>query len=161
MLSIDRTEFMNGANHDAGFGKRCVPPQLREGHDRSFSVSALAALVAGGTVTILFFFNPSHYGFYPICYFHSITGLNCPGCGSLRALHKLLHGHVLEAARFNALLLLCLPCSGWLAARFVAARLRRQVATFAVQPIFLWAFLCVAIVFTVLRNFHSFAWLAP
>jgi hypothetical protein len=152
---------MNGANHDAGFGKCGVPPQLTEQRDRSFPVSALTVLVAASAVAILFFFNPSRHGFYPICYFHSITGLKCPGCGSLRALHELLHGNVLEAVRLNALLLLCLPCFGWLAARFFAARLRRQAATFAVQPLFLWAFLCVAMVFTVLRNFHSFAWLAP
>lgn len=152
---------MNDANHNAGFGECFVPPRLMEGPDRSLLRSGLAVLLAGVAGTILFFFNPSEHGFYPICYFHSITGLNCPGCGSLRALHQLLHGHILEAARCNVLLLLCLPCSGWLAARCFAAPLRRQAATFAVQPIFLWTFLCVVIVFTVLRNFHSFAWLAP
>ena len=152
---------MNGAADNANLGGCHVPPKLAERRERGFPVFALAVLVAGATAVILFFFNPSQHGFYPICYFHSITGLNCPGCGSLRAMHELLHGHVVEAARLNALLLLCLPCLGWAGIRFVTARLRRQAATFAFRPLWLWTFLCVAVVFAVLRNFHAFAWLAP
>jgi hypothetical protein len=87
--------------------------------------------------------------------------LNCPGCGSLRALHQLLHGHPGEASRSNLLLLLCLPCFAWRALRFAIARLRGLPATFAIRPVWLWTFLCVAVIFTVLRNLSGFAWLAP
>ena len=58
---------------------------------------------------VLFWFNPSEHAFYPFCIFYRTTGLLCPGCGSLRALHQLLHGHFLSAFHLNALLVLSLP----------------------------------------------------
>ena len=61
---------------------------------------SLVALAAG----VLFCFDPNRYPFYPLCFFHRATGLLCPGCGSLRALHQLLHGNLATAFHFNALL---------------------------------------------------------
>src|SRR5207302_5482362 len=57
--------------------------------------------VVGGV--ILYVFDPVRFGFYPACTLYRTTGLFCPGCGSLRAMHQLLHGHLIEALRFNAL----------------------------------------------------------
>jgi hypothetical protein len=56
------------------------------------------------TVAVLFFgiFNPANY-FFPKCPFLSLTGFQCPGCGSQRALHQLLHGNFGEVIRLNAL----------------------------------------------------------
>ena len=45
----------------------------------------------------------------PHCLVKSITGLSCPGCGLLRALHAALHGHFSEAIAYNYWLLLTLP----------------------------------------------------
>src|SRR5258708_4223181 len=52
---------------------------------------------------ILFFHNPSESQFYPVCLFHKLTGWHCPGCGSLRALFHLAHGHWATAFHFNPL----------------------------------------------------------
>lgn len=38
-----------------------------------------------------------------------LTGLKCPGCGTQRAIHALLHGDVVTALRFNALLPVSIP----------------------------------------------------
>jgi hypothetical protein len=46
----------------------------------------------------------------PSCPFHVLTGLYCPGCGTTRALHALLHGDPWLAWRMNALAMLALPC---------------------------------------------------
>lgn len=54
-------------------------------------------------------FNPAEWGFFPRCLFRSATGWQCPGCGSQRALHQLLHGNLAAAFRFNAYLVLMLP----------------------------------------------------
>ena len=35
------------------------------------------------------------------CLFRSATGYSCPGCGAQRAVHALLHGHFVEAIRYN------------------------------------------------------------
>ncbi len=40
------------------------------------------------------------------CLFRAATGYSCPGCGAQRALHSLMHGHFLEAIRYNYFL----PC---------------------------------------------------
>jgi hypothetical protein len=111
---------------------------------------AIIIIPAGGAV--LFFFNPSQFGFYPFCLFHRTTGLLCPGCGSLRALHQLLHGHLAAAFRFNPLLVLSLPFCAWLGARYALRRMRQQPARLNVRPIWLWLVLAVALAFSVWRN---------
>ncbi|MEV6604852.1 DUF2752 domain-containing protein [Kutzneria sp. NPDC051319] len=42
------------------------------------------------------------------CWFHAMTGADCPFCGGSRALGALLHGDVAGALRFNAFAVLVL-----------------------------------------------------
>lgn len=112
----------------------------------------LLALLAGAAV-VLFFFNPGEYGFYPFCVFHRTTGLLCPGCGSLRALHQLLHGHILEAFRLNALFVSSLPFWGWLGLRLMLVVFGKPVRPLNVTPRWLWLGLTLVIGFGVFRNF--------
>lgn len=58
---------------------------------------------------IYFLFDPAMAGWMPKCIFHSVTGLDCPGCGSQRMIHALLHADLKSAFQANALLLLSLP----------------------------------------------------
>ncbi len=60
---------------------------------------ALAGLVAA--LALLFVFDPAAASFYPGCLFRSFLGMTCPGCGTLRALHQLLHGNFGAAWRLN------------------------------------------------------------
>lgn len=48
-------------------------------------------------------------GMMPRCPLKAVTGLQCPGCGSQRAIHALLEGHPMEAWSYNWMLppLLC------------------------------------------------------
>src|SRR5258706_8063077 len=71
-------------------------------------ISALGASLAAGAV-ILYRFDPATVHFYPRCVFHALTGLQCPGCGTTRALHHLLHGDVAGAFRLHALLFVAVP----------------------------------------------------
>jgi hypothetical protein len=59
-------------------------------------------------LVVLYRFDPSQGGF-PACPFRSITGLLCPGCGSQRAVHDLMHLQVGRAFHHNALLVLAIP----------------------------------------------------
>jgi len=126
---------------------------------------ALAAL-AGAAV--LFRFDPEHYAFYPVCMFHRTTGLLCPGCGSLRALHHLLHGEFLVALHSNALVVVALILTlCWLARQVARRRLLRRLiapappiirptapppAPGALHPAWLWIALVVVLLFAVARN---------
>jgi hypothetical protein len=122
-----------------------------------FWLIGLAILVSGA---VLFSFNPAQNSFYPFCWFHRSTGLHCPGCGSLRALHQLLRGNVMGALQSNAVLLLALPLLGWNALRVERARRRGRAVVF-VRAGWLWFGAGVLIVFTILRNLPWFSWLAP
>jgi len=116
-----------------------------------------------GASTVLFFFEPGRYWFYPQCLLHQTTGLLCPGCGSLRAIHQLLHGHLLVAVHLNALLVLSTPVLGWFAVRSLIRSLNGHQNTFDVSPLWLGIFLVAGVLFAVLRNspFAQAAWLAP
>lgn len=57
---------------------------------------------------IYFFINPAEH-YMPRCPFYSLTGCLCPGCGSQRALHALLHFDIPTAFAFNPLMVISLP----------------------------------------------------
>jgi hypothetical protein len=69
---------------------------------------ALLALLAAGGLAIVWRFDPAQWHL-PLCTFHCITGLYCPGCGATRATHELLHGRVLAALHDNALWVALFP----------------------------------------------------
>jgi hypothetical protein len=54
---------------------------------------------------------------YPTCSWLALTGWQCPGCGTLRAVHALSHADVVAAAGYNPLVVLLVPLvlAGWLA----------------------------------------------
>ncbi|MGC4129323.1 MAG: DUF2752 domain-containing protein [Bergeyella sp.] len=43
------------------------------------------------------------------CPFKTITGYDCPGCGSQHAIHELLHLNIGKAFRYNPLLVVMIP----------------------------------------------------
>jgi hypothetical protein len=74
---------------------------------RRHLLRGLAAVFLFGCAAagMLWRFPPERYGFYPICPIHEYLHLECPGCGATRALAALLHGHLMEALRLNALVI--------------------------------------------------------
>lgn len=120
--------------------------------------------LAGGlaVAAVLFFFNPSRVPIYPVCEFHEITGLDCPGCGSLRAMHQLLHGHLVIALHLNLFLVLSLPLYAWLGFRMVWQEFKggRPVT---IRPAWFWTYMALWLAFGILRNLPMplFAAFAP
>ena len=53
--------------------------------------------------------GPETKQIFPVCGFYAATGFYCPGCGMTRALHSVLHGDIIRAFQFNALLVVVLP----------------------------------------------------
>ncbi len=70
-------------------------------------VAMLAAFAIG--VTVLQVFDPATSGIFPPCPVRYLTGWYCPGCGSLRAIHQLLHGNLEAAWALNPLTVVLLP----------------------------------------------------
>ena len=72
---------------------------------RNLLILGTAALAAA----VLFFFDPATAGFYPPCLFKTFLGVQCPGCGSLRAAHQFLHGNFAAAWALNPTLTIVGP----------------------------------------------------
>ncbi|MES2221635.1 MAG: DUF2752 domain-containing protein [Acidobacteriota bacterium] len=72
----------------------------------------IANSVALATATVgyvLHRFPPATSSFYPRCPIFTWLHLYCPGCGGTRALAALLHGRLLDAMHWNAMVVLLLP----------------------------------------------------
>ena len=111
---------------------------------------------AGAFLALLFFFAPEHYPFYPRCLFHMLTGLDCPGCGGLRAAHRLLHGDVAGAFAFNPLLVLLAPVLGWYLLGWTVRETTGRAWPHPFrQRLWIWILLGVLVAFSVWRNLPS------
>ena len=122
-------------------------------------VAVLAAATAA--VAYVGLVDPNQPGHYPTCPFLQLTGYYCPGCGTLRCLHVLAHGHLAQALGFNALTVAMLPLLAWMwlrwTVRTVRASPRRTVAPAWSIRLLFW----VIVVFWVVRNLPVGAALAP
>src|ERR1043165_9106754 len=74
---------------------------------RTLTGAASVAVLAG--LGVVYQFPPAEYSFYPRCLIYTTTHWLCPGCGSTRALHALLHGDVQSALHYNALFTVLAP----------------------------------------------------
>ena len=70
-------------------------------------VLTVVAVVVG--VIVYSTFNPANNPIFPKCPFLVLTGFKCPGCGSQRAIHCLLHLDIIGAVKFNFMLVVSLP----------------------------------------------------
>lgn len=69
----------------------------------------IIALVAIILLLIYYLFDPMEVSIFPPCPSHLLTGYDCPGCGTQRALHAFLHGDIQGVIRYNAMLLIGVP----------------------------------------------------
>ena len=93
---------------------------------------------------ILFFIDPEYSAFIPKCPFRWFTGLDCPACGSQRAIHQLLHLNIKGAFGYNPFLILSLPY------------LMALVITQCHHPIAVNTYLILIIVWWIARNILPF-----
>jgi len=95
-----------------------------------------------GAFLALYFFNPTDTVVFPPCPFHFATGCHCPGCGSLRAIHNLLHGRMTAAMSQNPLMVISIPILGLM---FIKPR-------WTYTPWVPWAAMVVLITYGIIRN---------
>jgi hypothetical protein len=128
---------------------------------------AQAAVLLAGTgmaALLLFAYDPSGSRLFPRCPFNAVTGLHCPGCGSARALHHLLHGRLATAFSYNPLAVLMLPILAYAACGYLVRWFGlKRLPTVRMRPAWAWALLVVIVLYWVLRNVPAwpFTLLAP
>lgn len=123
-------------------------PAARWGPPRRYAL--FGALVAGalGYISVVDPHQPD--SIFPVCPFHLLTGLNCPGCGTLRMVHDVLHGDLAAAVNDNALFLIGLPAlAGWMLLRRRSGKVPLTLPAAAAAMITLFAW-------TVVRNLPGF-----
>jgi len=119
---------------------------------RRSTVLAIWSLLLAGAA-YLFLFEPGKTGFFPVCMFRLCTGFTCPGCGSTRAMHQLLHGHVLAAFMLNPLFLLAIPFLLYALVRYSVVVMRGGVPRQNLLPAsFIYALFFVILSFWIFRN---------
>ncbi len=130
--------------------------------ERGLAVTGVMALSAGSAV--VWYFDPTKAGFFPVCPLYSMTGLACPGCGLTRGFHALFHGDMLTAIDYNALIPVFLLIFGLLFVSLVMVAARgRGFLKLNQSPKLIVGFFVLLIVFGVLRNLplYPFTFLYP
>ena len=108
-------------------------------------------LVAGAGY--LWVFEPGRSGFFPACPFRLLTGFACPGCGSTRGLHALLHGDLITAFKFNPFIILALPFFLYVLLRHTNAVMRdRPINRNRLDAKYIWMLLIGIVCFWIFRN---------
>jgi len=114
----------------------------------------------GAATTLVALVDPHEGGHFPACPLLSLTGLYCPFCGGLRAVHDLTHLDLVGALERNPLVVLGLPfvvvaLFAWGQRAFTGRRI-------VVRPALLGpALIVLLVVFGVLRNLPGWTWLSP
>jgi hypothetical protein len=147
----------------SGSGRTAADPQAAARSRRAARLAhpltvGTAVSVAVGYVAAV---DPNRPGHYPLCPVRALTGYYCPGCGGLRAVHDLTHGHLQAALSANLLVVLAIPVAIIFWGIWARARLRRQPLALRIPSWILCSIPVVLIVFGVLRNLPGMTGLAP
>ena len=122
-----------------------------------FGLPLLMALLA---VLIIVYYrvSPSSSIFFPKCPFLLLTGMKCPGCGSQRAVHALLHADVISAFAHNALLVVSMPYVALLISIRIYNIIRPGTSLLpSIQsPFAIRAYFLLVLIFWITRNVFGF-----
>lgn len=112
----------------------------------------LLLLLFCAVITLYLLFDPSRVGWFPRCPFRILTGWQCPGCGSQRAFHSLLHGDIGAAWIYNPALVTGFP---FILLLLVSEMWRTKSPRFYYylhHPIFLITFIIIIFAWWIGRN---------
>jgi hypothetical protein len=116
-------------------------------------IAALIWLSIAAGAIYLSIFEPGRSGFFPLCPFRMLTGFTCPGCGSTRGLHRLVHGDLVGAFEFNALMVVSLPFLLYALVRYTSAAVTgRPPQPYRLNARYIWMLFAVIMGFWAFRN---------
>lgn len=121
---------------------------------RRSALWAAGAVVLAAAVAVYALFDPATAPF-PRCPFLSLTGLQCPGCGSQRAIHALLHADIAGAWHSNALLVASLPLVALLLVAQTMSRRWPRLHNALNSRMVIWTVFTVIVIWWIARNIWS------
>jgi len=120
--------------------------------NRRITLLTIWGLLLLGAVYV-FAFEPGKTGIFPPCVFRQLTGLQCPGCGSTRALHQLLHGHFVAAFTLNPLFVIATPLLLYVLLKYTTLSFRGITPKPNALPArYIYLIFVVIVSFWILRN---------
>ena len=120
--------------------------------NRRITLLSIWGLLLLGAVYV-FAFEPGKTGIFPPCVFRQLTGLQCPGCGSTRALHQLLHGHFVAAFTLNPLFVIATPLLLYVLLKYTTLAFRGITPKPNALPArYIYLIFVVIVSFWILRN---------
>jgi hypothetical protein len=137
-----------------------------EARARRVAAPLLTAGAVGGAVLALHYRDPHVQGSWGFCPFRAVTGLDCPGCGGLRAVNDLTDLDLAGAASSNLLLVVAIPFVVALWALWVRHQWRgtggRLLPIRVPGAPLRWGQVALAVLalWTVMRNLPLAGWLA-
>ena len=110
----------------------------------SFSITA---------VIIIFRYNPEKYFWFPKCMFYQLTGLQCPACGSQRAVHAFLHGNFAQAFLYNPFMIISIPYAvGIVFATLIETPFFTKIKTILLHEVSVYTYVALFVFWWILRN---------
>lgn len=120
---------------------------------KKFVILCASAVAVAALIFLYGSFDPE-CGFFPACPFKAATGYDCPGCGSQRAIHAILHGRIADAWGHNALMVTLVPISAIIASVELKRDRISYLHGFVTSKKVTVTLILTIIVWTICRNLH-------
>ena len=116
----------------------------------------VAAIIAAAIVAVIFiryyYTHDPSAGSGLKCIFKLLTGYDCPGCGSQRAFHAILHGNFAAAWAYNPMVFFAIPGGIYYIIVEAGRRHWPRVHAASVNPIIIIAIFVAITAFWIGRN---------
>jgi Protein of unknown function (DUF2752) len=105
-------------------------------------------------ITIIVSFDPAQHWWIPKCPLLWATGIRCPGCGSQRTIHAIMHGQWATAWQTHPLLFFAIPyiLLGFYAENTLHTPLGRWLRVHLFGKVAILICMAVILVYAVVRN---------
>lgn len=104
-------------------------------------------------VIIIFRYNPEEQYWFPKCMFYQLTGLQCPACGSQRAIHAFLHGNFAQAFKYNPFMIISIPYAvGIVFATTIETPFFTKMKTIFLHEVSVYTYVVLFVFWWILRN---------
>ena len=116
-------------------------------------LSIIGFFILGGGIYYFYQNDPAQSEtVFILCVTKNISGVDCPGCGSQRAFHELLHGNFIKAAKLNLTIYFFTPLLLFLFLKTALKPFRIDLPDLLITTRRLMLILFFLLLFTVLRN---------
>ena len=116
-------------------------------------LSIIGFFILGGGIYYFYQNDPAQSEtVFILCVTKNVSGFDCPGCGSQRAFHELLHGNFIKAAKLNLTIYFFTPLLLFIFLKTALKPFHIDLPDLLITTKRLMLILFFLLLFTVLRN---------